>query len=53
MHKYETTKKEPLLAEHEAFQEALRTRDISHVVTLADGLSVLEVATRMIEASRT
>ena len=52
MHKYETPKKEPLLAEHEAFQEALRTRDTSNVVTLADGLSVLEVATRLIEASK-
>lgn len=50
MRKYETSKKEPLVAEHEAFQTALSTQDTSYVVTLAEGLEVLEVATRMIAA---
>jgi UDP-N-acetylglucosamine 3-dehydrogenase len=50
MHKYDTPKKEPLVAEHEAFQAALGTKDSSHVVTLAEGLEALEVATRLIES---
>jgi predicted dehydrogenase len=41
-------KTEPLLAEHIAFRDAVRTRDTSGVVTFQQGLITLEVADRLL-----
>lgn len=40
-------KKEPLAAEHEAFRDAVLTRDVSHIVTLAEGTDVVRIAEEM------
>jgi hypothetical protein len=36
------------MTEHEAFRDAVLTRDTSAIVTLADGLKVVEIAERLV-----
>jgi len=40
-------KREPLLAEHEAFRDAVTTGDVAHIVTLAEGTAVVRIAERL------
>jgi predicted dehydrogenase len=40
-------KKEPLVAEHEAFRDAVLTGDVSRIVTLAEGTDVVRIAEEM------
>ncbi len=42
--RFALAKKEPLLAEHEAFRDAVRTGDRSRIVTLAEGTNVVRIA---------
>jgi UDP-N-acetylglucosamine 3-dehydrogenase len=42
--RFALTKKEPLLAEHEAFRDAVLTGDQSNIVTLAEGTNVVRIA---------
>lgn len=46
--RFSLNKTEPLLAEHIAFRNAVRSRDTSGIVTLQQGLSTLEVADRLL-----
>jgi UDP-N-acetylglucosamine 3-dehydrogenase len=46
--RYALEKREPLMTEHEAFRDAVLTRDTSAIVTLADGLKVVEIAERLV-----
>ena len=46
--RFALNKTEPLLAEHIAFRDAVRTRDTSGIVTLQQGLITLEVADRLL-----
>jgi len=41
-------KKEPLLAEHEAFRDAVLTGDTSHIVTLEQGADVVDIAEKFV-----
>lgn len=45
--RFALTKKEPLLAEHEAFRDAVVSGDTSGIVTLAEGTNVVMIAERM------
>jgi len=45
--RFALTKKEPLLAEHEAFRHAVTTGDTSGIVTLAEGTNVVMIAEKM------
>jgi len=45
--RFALTKKEPLLAEHEAFRDAVISGDTSGIVTLAEGTNVVMIAERM------
>ena len=45
--RFALTKKEPLLAEHEAFRDAVTSGDTSGIVTLAEGTNVVMIAERM------
>jgi UDP-N-acetylglucosamine 3-dehydrogenase len=45
--RFALTKKEPLLAEHEAFRDAVLTGDTSKIVTLAEGTNVVMIAEKM------
>jgi hypothetical protein len=47
MTRFAITKKEPLLAEHEAFRDAVISGDTAGIVTLAEGLAVVEIAETM------
>lgn len=42
--RFALTKREPLLAEHEAFRDAVLTGDTSAIVTLAEGTNVVRIA---------
>ncbi len=44
MTRYALVRKEPLLAEHEAFRDAILTGDTSHIVTLEAGARVVKIA---------
>jgi predicted dehydrogenase len=46
--RFALVKKEPLLAEHEAFRDAVLTQDTAGIVTLAEGTEVVETAERML-----
>jgi predicted dehydrogenase len=46
--RYALEKREPLKTEHEAFQKAILTGDHSGIVTLAEGLRVVEIAERLV-----
>lgn len=50
--RYAFEKKEPLVSEHKAFIQAISTGDLKGIVSLADGLRVLEVAEKMIADSK-
>lgn len=50
---YAFPKKEPLVAEHQAFQHALVTGDSTGLVSLAEGVRILEVAEQLIAESAT
>lgn len=41
-------KKEPLLAEHEAFRDAVASGDVSAIVTLEQGAAVVDIAERLV-----
>ncbi len=44
MTRFALARKEPLLAEHEAFRDAVSTGDTSKIVTLAEGTKVVKIA---------
>lgn len=46
--RFALNKKEPLLAEHEAFRDAVLTGDTSHIVTLAEGAEVVVTAEKLV-----
>lgn len=46
--RFALTKREPLLAEHEAFRDAVRTGDTTAIVTLDEGAEVVATAERLI-----
>jgi UDP-N-acetylglucosamine 3-dehydrogenase len=48
VHKFELMKIEPLVAEHLAFQNAIRTKNLSEIVTFESALEVLSVAEDLI-----
>jgi predicted dehydrogenase len=48
--RFALNKVEPLLTEHLAFRDAVKTGDQSHIVTLADGLAAVHIADQMITA---
>jgi UDP-N-acetylglucosamine 3-dehydrogenase len=45
--RFALTRKEPLLAEHEAFRDAVLTGDTTNIVTLAEGTNVVMIAEKM------
>ena len=45
--RFALAKKEPLVAEHEAFRDAVLTGDVSRIVTLAEGTDVVRIAEEM------
>ncbi len=47
MTRFALNRKEPLLAEHEAFRDAVLSCDTSKIVTLASGTKVVEIAEKM------
>ena len=48
MTRFALNRKEPLLAEHEAFRDAILTGDQSKIVTFAEGTRVVEIAEAMV-----
>ncbi len=46
--RFALVKKEPLLAEHEAFRDAILTGDTSGIVTLAQGAEVVVIAEKLV-----
>ncbi|MEO6941863.1 MAG: Gfo/Idh/MocA family oxidoreductase [Terrimesophilobacter sp.] len=46
--RFALNKKEPLLAEHEAFRDAILSRDTSHIVTLEQGADVVDIAEKLV-----
>ena len=46
--RFALVKTEPLLAEHRAFRDAVRSRDTSNIVTLLQGMHTVEVADRLL-----
>jgi len=46
--RYALEKKEPLKTEHEGFIRAIKTGDTSGIVTLGEGLQVLEIAEKLV-----
>lgn len=46
--RFALNKKEPLLAEHEAFRDAILTGDTSHIVTLEQGADVVDIAEKLV-----
>jgi UDP-N-acetylglucosamine 3-dehydrogenase len=48
MVRFALNRKEPLLAEHEAFRDAVLTGDQSKIVTFAEGTRVVEIAEKMV-----
>ena len=47
MTRFALVRKEPLLAEHEAFRDAVLTGDTSHIVTLDEGANVVRIAEQL------
>jgi predicted dehydrogenase len=47
MTRFALNRKEPLLAEHEAFRDAVSTGDTSRIVTLAEGTKVVRIAEQL------
>lgn len=45
--RFALTRKEPLLAEHEAFRDAVLSGDTKNIVTLAEGTNVVKIAEAM------
>lgn len=50
--RFALVKKEPLLAEHEAFRDAVLTGDTSGIVTLAEGTEVVVIAEKLVADGR-
>ena len=50
VHKFELIKIEPLVAEHLAFQNAIRTKNLSEIVSFEAALEVLGVAEELISS---
>ncbi len=48
MTRFALDRKEPLLAEHEAFRDSVLAREPKGIVTLAEGTRVVEIAERMV-----
>lgn len=48
--RYALEKREPLLTEHEAFRDAVRSGDESGIVTLREGLEVVRTAERLVQS---
>lgn len=48
MTRFALARKEPLLAEHEAFRDSVVARESKGIVTLAEGTRVVEIAERMV-----
>lgn len=46
--RFALAKKEPLVAEHEAFRDAVLTGETSHIVTLAEGADVVMTAEKLV-----
>jgi predicted dehydrogenase len=46
--RYALTRKEPLVAEHEAFRDSVLAGEPTGIVTLSDGTRVVEIAERMV-----
>jgi len=46
--RFALTKTEPLLAEHQAFRDAVISRSAGNIVTLAQGMETVRVADRLI-----
>ena len=46
--RFALVKREPLLSEHEAFRDAILTRDTSGIVTLAQGADVVVIAEKLV-----
>ncbi|MBB5632652.1 putative dehydrogenase [Cryobacterium mesophilum] len=46
--RFALNKKEPLLAEHEAFRDAVLTGDTSQIVTLEQGANVVDIAEKLV-----
>lgn len=49
MTRYALARKEPLVAEHEAFRDAVLSGDTSKIVTLAEGTRVVEIAEKLVD----
>jgi UDP-N-acetylglucosamine 3-dehydrogenase len=45
--RFSLNKREPLLAEHEAFRDAVISGDVTHIVTLAEGTAVVQIAEQL------
>lgn len=52
MTRFALARKEPLLAEHEAFRDSVFTGNAEGIVTLAEGTRVVEIAERMVADGR-
>lgn len=52
VHKFELLKMEPLVAEHLAFQNAIRSGDVSEIVSFESALEVLRVAEDLISSGK-
>ena len=48
--RFALNKVEPLLTEHEAFRDAIVTRDTSQIVTFREGLAAVNIAEQMLES---
>jgi hypothetical protein len=46
--RYALEKREPLKTEHEGFRDAVLSGDTSHIVTLAEGMKVVETAEKIV-----
>jgi len=51
--RYALDRKEPLLAEHEAFRDSVLAGEAKGIVTFAEGTRVVEIAERLVEDGRT
>jgi hypothetical protein len=49
VHKFSVAKVEPLVQEHRSFQEALGSGDSSLIVSIDEGLRVLQVAEQILD----
>lgn len=53
MTRFALDRKEPLLAEHEAFRDAVRAGEPRGIVTLSEGTRIVEIAEQMVADGRT